>query len=127
MKRNPVLPYALIGVLGITVMIVMSFVGLNQAEQAGEEGEAKQEQTEGNGEGGGETAGDPEAIYQNNCASCHGGDLSGGFGPALQQVGGSYSADEIANIITNGKGQMPPQNLDESQTQTVAEWLAEKK
>lgn len=117
MKRNPVMPYALIAVLGITLMIVISFVGLNQM-------------TSEDGEGGGEqqeATTNPEEIYQQNCASCHGGDLSGQVGPSLQQVGGSLSKDEIANIIQNGKGSMPPQNLGNEQVDAIASWLSEKK
>ncbi|RYG74401.1 cytochrome c [Lentibacillus lipolyticus] len=79
-----------------------------------------------NGEGATETAG-AEEIYQNNCASCHGGDLSGGAGPDLTAVGADYSKDDIVDIIQNGKGGMPPQDVAEEDAQTLASWLAEKK
>ncbi|MBA2175581.1 cytochrome c [Halobacillus locisalis] len=66
-----------------------------------------------------------EAVYQNNCASCHGGDMGGGVGPALQEVGSKYSADEIVDIIKNGKGQMPAQGqVSDEDAQLVASWLA---
>ncbi|MFD1361673.1 cytochrome c551 [Lentibacillus salinarum] len=68
-----------------------------------------------------------EEIFESNCASCHGQDLSGNVGPGLTSVGSDYSADEIVDIIQNGKGQMQPQNLDEADAQAVAEWLADKK
>src|SRR5690625_6439117 len=68
-----------------------------------------------------------EEIYESNCASCHGGDLSGGAGPDLTAVGAEYSADEIQDIIENGKGSMPAQEqVSEDDARTVAEWLAEK-
>ncbi|WP_085992043.1 menaquinol-cytochrome c reductase cytochrome b/c subunit [Oceanobacillus senegalensis] len=45
-------------------------------------------------------------VYQNSCASCHGGELEGGAAaPTL--VGIEYSAEEIADIAVNGMGGMP--------------------
>ncbi len=49
-------------------------------------------------------------VFQNNCAKCHGKTADGRFilGPTL--VSGktsSMSADDLRNIITNGKGHMP--------------------
>ncbi|MCA1026784.1 MULTISPECIES: cytochrome c551 [Cytobacillus] len=72
-------------------------------------------------------AGDAQKLYDNNCMSCHGGDLSGGAGPALDKIGANYSADEIHDIIINGKGAMPGGLLNEEEANTVAEWLAAKK
>ncbi|WP_164668771.1 menaquinol-cytochrome c reductase cytochrome b/c subunit [Virgibacillus doumboii] len=46
------------------------------------------------------------AIYENNCMSCHGEDLSGGAGPPLTGI--DRSADEIAKIAREGVGSMPP-------------------
>src|SRR5690625_3745067 len=60
-------------------------------------------------DGGGEETSAAEGVYKKNCASCHGQDLSGGAGPDLTQIGSKYSADEIADIIENGKGAMQPQ------------------
>jgi mono/diheme cytochrome c family protein len=49
-------------------------------------------------------------IYEKNCAKCHGKTAEGRHfgGPALasEKVGGA-SADDLRNIITNGKGHMP--------------------
>lgn len=53
---------------------------------------------------------DGSAVYSDNCASCHGADGSGGFGPAL--AGGAVveafpdPADQIA-VITDGRNGMP--------------------
>ncbi len=119
MKRNPVMPYALIAVLGLTLMIVISFVGLNQMDQVnGDGGEEKEEEA---------ATTDPEKIYSQNCASCHGSDLSGQVGPSLQKVGSKLSKDEITDIIKNGKGSMPPQQLGNEQVSAIATWLSEKK
>lgn len=68
-----------------------------------------------------------EEVYQNKCAGCHGDDLSGVSGPGLQEVGAKFSAEEIADIIENGKGSMPAINLDDADRDALAEWLAEKK
>lgn len=78
-------------------------------------------------EGGTTEAAAGEEIYKQNCSSCHGSDLSGGAGPSLENVGSNYSADDIAEIIDNGIGTMPAQNLDEADRDELAGWLAEKK
>lgn len=44
---------------------------------------------------------------QTNCQGCHGVDMSGGGGPALTTVGANLSADQIKEVITNGRGAMP--------------------
>ncbi len=94
-------------------------------EDAGEEG--------GNNGGGGEgteetaNAAQGEEVYQQSCVSCHGGNLEGGAGPALETVGSKYSKDEILNIIENGKGNMPPNIVQGEEADAVAEWLAAKK
>ena len=115
MKRNVAAPYYLIGILGILAMIIMGGVGMaqmNQAEGEGEESSESQDLA-------------PEDIYSNNCMSCHGEDLGGGTGPDLTDVGSSYDASEIVEIIQNGKGQMPAINLDPSNAEKVAEWLVD--
>ncbi|MBD1371578.1 cytochrome c [Hazenella sp. IB182357] len=70
----------------------------------------------------------PEQIYARNCASCHGGNLQGSFGPPLKGTGAKYSEQEILSIITNGKGSMPAQNyVDKEHQQKLAKWLSENK
>ncbi|MFC4023843.1 cytochrome c551 [Oceanobacillus longus] len=66
-----------------------------------------------------------EEVYQANCAACHGADLSGGAGPELTAVGSTYSAEEIADIVTNGKGSMPAQNVAGEDLDALSSWLAE--
>ncbi|API90559.1 MULTISPECIES: cytochrome c550 [Virgibacillus] len=124
MKRNPVIPYALIALLGILAVIVISVVGIGQRDDIQQAAEGGGEKAEESQEG--ETTDDPEAVYETNCSSCHGGDLSGGMGPDLTQVGSKLSKDEIQNIIINGQGQMPAGMASEAEAQVLAEWLAEK-
>ncbi|MBM7554742.1 cytochrome c550 [Thalassobacillus pellis] len=120
MRRNPVIPFAIIAVLGILTMFVISWVGVDQHKAI-----------ENGGKGGGEeqaASTDPEAIFKNNCASCHGADLSGGTGPNLQKVGSRYSKEQIKEIIINGKGQaMPAGLIPAEEAAIVAEWLSKKK
>ncbi|GAM11978.1 cytochrome c551 [Mesobacillus selenatarsenatis] len=78
--------------------------------------------------GGGDTAGaDPEKLYNQKCSSCHGGDLEGGAGPKLSDVGSRLSQEEIESVIANGQGSMPPKMLEGEEASAVAEWLANKK
>jgi len=119
--KNPVIPYAIIAGLGIFAVILVSILGVNQRndiEQA-EEGEPTEEVQEG------ESTDDPEAIFTNNCASCHGDDLTGGMGPDLTQIGNTLSTDEIKEIILNGQGQMPPIDVGDAQAEAIADWLLE--
>lgn len=80
---------------------------------------------------GGETttagAGDAEKLYNQKCSSCHGGNLEGAVGPALDKAGSHLSKEDIENIIANGKGAMPPGLLKGDEAAQVAEWLAAKK
>ncbi|WP_335871577.1 cytochrome c551 [Bacillus sp. 2205SS5-2] len=70
---------------------------------------------------------DVEKIVDQKCASCHGGNLEGGFGPKLDNIGSSLSKEEILSIINNGEGQMPKEIIKGEEAEAVAEWLANKK
>lgn len=72
-------------------------------------------------------AGAAEEVYKKSCASCHGGDLSGGVGPDLTAVGSELSADEIEDIINNGLGSMPGGLVSADDSTLLADWLAEMK
>lgn len=50
---------------------------------------------------------DGQAIYQANCASCHGADGSGGQGPSLQGIVDEHGVDYATEVVTNGRGAMP--------------------
>jgi cytochrome c551 len=90
------------------------------------------------GQGGGqqETAtndgvqkiGDPQKVFSEHCANCHGADLQGSFGPPLNHIGSKYSEQQILAIIQKGKGNMPPQTYVHPDDQkALAAWLAKKK
>lgn len=70
-----------------------------------------------------------EEVFQNNCALCHGSDLTGGAGPNLTEVGSRYSKEEITEIINNGKnnGRMPAEVVTGDNVDLIASWLAQRK
>lgn len=74
---------------------------------------------------------DAQAIFKQNCTSCHGDNLEGRMGgnTNLQQVGGRKSKEDIASRIANGGNGMPPfkDKLTESEVDALADWLAAKK
>lgn len=85
--------------------------------------------TTNGGTGDTAAAGNGEATFKANCVSCHGNNLEGAVGPNLQKIGAEHSADEIAGIISNGRGGMPAfkGQLSDDEIQGVAQWLATKK
>ena len=103
--------------MGIVLMFGLSFVGLNQEAANGEDG------GESNGE---QVAGTPEELYQAaGCIGCHGGNYEGvGSFPALTGVGDKLSADEIKELLRNGKGSMPGGLVPEDQLDGMTEWLS---
>lgn len=115
MSKNPVVPYAIIAIVGIALVIVLAYIGVNQREAIrNPEANTKVED-----------ATNPEDIYKSSCASCHGGDLTGVSAPSLTEIGSKYSADEIKNIINNGKGSMPAGMATAPQAEELAKWLVE--
>jgi cytochrome c550 len=118
MKRNPVMPFIIIMVFGIGLMFLLSFKGLGDAKDLAKEKEGgeKTEETES-------ASASPEDIYKQNCISCHGDAYQGGVGPALKGVGDRLSVDEVKNVITNGRGAMPPGLVEEQNIDAMAEYI----
>jgi cytochrome c550 len=122
MKRNPLIPFAVIAALGIVLMIVVSVWGGHAAhERAAKENGASTEQ-KANGANQ-----SPDKIFQQNCSSCHGQNLEGGVGPNLQHIGSKMSKNQILNQIKNGGGQMPGNIIQGKAAEKVADWLSKKK
>ncbi|MBM7645784.1 mono/diheme cytochrome c family protein [Scopulibacillus daqui] len=117
MKRNPLVPFGIIAVLGIIFVIVLSVWGGNivQDRQAAKAGKTSTANVK------------PEAIFKQNCASCHGQNLEGGAGPNLQHIGSKISKDRILKQIKNGGGGMPANVIQGDEAQKVADWLSKKK
>lgn len=121
MKSN-IIPFAIIAIVGIFAVIIISSIGVSQRADIQNEDEngGEAEETE-------EVAQDPEEIFANNCATCHGDDLSGESGPDLTSVGSDHSEEDIIDIINNGQGAMPPGVIQGEEADEVAAWLAEMK
>lgn len=86
MKRNPLIPFLLIAILGIGLTFFLSMKGLKDEDKIASGGkEQKQEET---------ANATPEELYKQNCISCHGENYEGG-GPALKGVGDKL---EVADI-----------------------------
>lgn len=113
MKRNAIVPYLLIMVFGIGLIFALSLID-NGGEQAGEG-------TEEQG-GGDTTAQSPEELYNSTCFTCHGQNYEGGAGPELAGVGERLSADEIKEVLINGRGAMPG-GLASGIEDEMTEWL----
>jgi quinoprotein glucose dehydrogenase len=48
------------------------------------------------------------AVYDQSCQVCHGPDLKGDRGPEIDNAVARLGADEVSNIISKGRGGMPP-------------------
>lgn len=118
MKRNPVVPFVIIMVFGIGLMFLLSFKGLGDAKQI-----ASEKDNGGKTEAPSNVAANPEDIYKQNCVSCHGDAYQGGVGPALKGVGDRRSADEIKDILINGKNTMPGGLVQEDQVDGMVKFL----
>lgn len=72
-----------------------------------------------------------EALYKQNCISCHGTNLEGILPGKtnLQKVGAKLTKDQIVNKIQNGGNGMPPfkNTLQNEEINTLADWLATQK
>ncbi|HLS66464.1 MAG TPA: cytochrome c [Pseudogracilibacillus sp.] len=125
--KNSVLPYGIIAIVGIFVAVIVFYIGVGQREeiQLAEDGEGTEVVENGDVEEG--DANDPEAIYANSCAGCHGDDLTGTSGPDLTAVGSSLSEEEIEAVINEGQGTMPPALVSPEEAAVLAEWLSEMK
>jgi cytochrome c550 len=119
MNRNPVIPFVLIMVLGIVLVFVLSFKGLgDMREIAKDNGKSSSQKTET------VAATTPDGIYKSTCITCHGDQYQGVVGPTLKGVGKKYSKDELVNIVTKGKGNMPAGLVKPEQASAMADWLS---
>jgi cytochrome c551 len=94
----------------------------DQPDQEDTAGETDTEDTANESSEDAEVIATGEAVVNQACISCHGTNLEGGFGPALQNIGDTYSKEEIIDVLINGKGSMPG-NLAEGSEEAVAVYL----
>ena len=123
--------YGFLAVLALAT--VLAACGGGNVEEDANDGNGNVITNEESGNVGEEAAGEYDAesasaSYQQNCASCHGGNLEGASAPSLQQVGSNYSQEEILDIIENGReGGMPAGLIQGDEAENVAAWLADHK
>lgn len=102
---------------GFLVFLLFNYEGTPHANKA----------VEKTSEGKTGTSAQAEEITSTSCVTCHGDNLKGGAGPALNKIGSKYAQSDIENIIKNGKGAMPAGVITPEEAKIVAEWLAQKK
>lgn len=117
MKNNPIIPYILIMAFGIGLIFFMSLDGVGNQEEIAHEGEEATEEGGATAEGGAEG----EALVS-TCIGCHGGDLTGGMGPAL--VG--QDPAHIVDVLTNGIEGTPmtPGMKSPEEAQAIADYIS---
>lgn len=108
MKSNPIVPFILIMALGIALIFFLSLSGVGEQEQA--EGE------------GATTELDGEALVQQSCTSCHGGNLEGSVGPKIAGL----DAEHIVDVLENGiEGTMMTPGLKTGEeAKVIAEYIS---
>ncbi len=65
------------------------------------------------------------ALYQQNCAACHGPQGEGiAIFPALADVGSRLAAEDVAEILEHGRNQMPSfDHLADEERAALVEYL----
>jgi mono/diheme cytochrome c family protein len=110
--------YVVEGIVAVAAVITIVLLFANSPEQAPAAPAAAVEAAGGV---------DGATVFGDNCATCHGGDGSGGIGPRL--AGGRVvtvypdPADQIA-VVTNGRAGMPAfgRKLTEEEIRAVVEY-----
>jgi len=117
MKRNALIPYFLIMVFGVCLMVALSFI--DNGTETAKEDEA--------------VVKTPEEIAAQYCMGCHGSNLEGSPNgtPALKGVGDRLSAEEIKDVLVNGRqgdiGVMPGGLVPQESLDAMVEWLTQLK
>ncbi|WP_144486563.1 cytochrome c550 [Bacillus pumilus] len=116
MKRNPLIPFLLIAILGIGLTFFLSMKGLKDEDKIASGGqEQKQEET---------ANATPEELYKQNCLSCHGENYEGGAGPALKGVGDKLEVADIKKKIQEGGNGMPAGLIPNEKLDEMSEWVS---
>lgn len=72
--------------------------------------------------------GDPvngAVVFADGCASCHGGDGTGGVGPSLYTVVPELTDGELVSVMVDGVGEMPAIALEGNEPADVRAYLRE--
>ncbi|MCF6094169.1 cytochrome c [Microaerobacter geothermalis] len=114
----------LVVLLGALMLILAGCGNSDKAEEPAKEQPAPQEQAAP----AAEVVAKGEEVYKASCSGCHGQNLEGLVGPALDKVGAKYSLDEIKGIVEKGtdKG-MPGGLVSGDDLDAVSAFLSTKK
>lgn len=120
--RGTLLPLAAIA--AIALLVFLTACGGDDGDDTTAATTTTQETTATEAGGGGAGA-EGSTIFAENCASCHGSDGSGGFGPSLQNRS-DLSVERVTEQVTNGGGEMPSfeGQLSEEQIAAVADYVS---
>lgn len=119
MNRNPIIPYILIFVFGIILVFALSYKGLGDAKQMAKDKGGNQSQATTQTA----AAQTPDQIYKQTCIACHGDQFQGVVGPSLKGIGKQLTKAQIIDIVTHGKGNMPPNQVSPDMAPKMADWL----
>jgi mono/diheme cytochrome c family protein len=109
-------PFYFIMLGGLVLFLLLVFLVPDSNEPEDQAGETPEEVTF-----------DPAQAFATSCSGCHGKELEGVTGPSL--IGLTYKPEEIAEIMTKGKGGMPPNMFTgtEEEKLALANWILEHK
>jgi cytochrome c550 len=125
MSRNPVIPFVIIMVFGIVLIFGLSFKGLGDSKTtAKNNGGTTTSQTQSQPQST-SAAFDPQAFYKTTCIGCHGDQYQGVVGPSLKGIGSKLTVAQIKQIITHGKGGMPPNLVPADKADAMAKWVSQ--
>jgi mono/diheme cytochrome c family protein len=104
-----------------TVLVLSACGGndTNTNEPAPENNGNNAENTENTADNGEYDLANGEQVYVQNCAACHGGDLTGASGPGLE----THTAEEVEAAIQEGPGSMPADLVTGEDAADVAAWI----
>jgi len=66
---------------------------------------------------------DGKELYQANCSTCHGSDGKLGFSGSKDLSLSTLDVNGIKEIVINGKGLMPPAQVNEEQAAAIAKYV----
>ncbi|PSL42739.1 cytochrome c551 [Salsuginibacillus halophilus] len=97
-------------------------VAENGEEEAADDDNGDEEEADDDGEGETYDADEMEAVYEQNCLSCHGENLEGdGGNPGIQGL----DEDSVHTAIEEGPGAMPADLVEGEEAEELSAWVAD--
>ncbi len=116
MTRNPIIPFFVIMFLGICLAVGLSWKGI---------GDSKDLVAEEKGGGAVTAEFSAEGLAKSSCTGCHGANFEGSVGPKL--AGAGLSPDVVKEVLSKGKGAMPPNLVPAEHIEEMAKYISELK